>query len=343
MNKKSFLALPEVKFSIIIPNYNGSVFIPDCLNSVVTAIKNCPSANIELIFVDNGSKDNSVQLAKKITSNFPILNTKYLILNTNHGFASAVNKGINHSKYPWVVVLNNDLTMKQNWFELINTTIQKNKNPKITTFFGTVLNKDGTKFESQGLDFKIQGKCLNLSNGKKFNKNVFLKTNKLLTNRLIWGAPASLIVYKKDIIQKIGLFDEDFFAYEEDVDLSFRLNRLGYKTLYVPSAISYHLGGGTSNKMGNFRSRMDTKNWIFLIIKNYSAREFWLNIGNIFIERLRNFSGLIKNTIIKYHFISLFYLPYDIFRTYGEVILKLPKMFQKRHQIQKLLKSTKSN
>jgi len=336
--KKDSLIDKEIDFSIIIPNYNGNSFISDCLNSLYTAILNCPNSKFELIFVDNGSKDNSIDIAKNITNNFSLLDTKYLILDTNTGFAPAVNRGINRAKYPYVVVLNNDLTMEPNWFELISDAIIKNSNSNIVTFFGTVLTKDGTKFESQGLNFKIQGKCLNISNGKKFNKNVFLKTNKLLTNKLVWGASASLIVYQKDILKKIGLFDEDFFAYEEDVDLSFRLNRLGYKTLYIPKAISYHLGGGTSNKMGNFRNRMDAKNWIFLIIKNYSAKEFWSNIFNIKIERLRNLSGLIKNTIIKYRLKSIFYLPYDLFRTYGEVIIKIPKMLKKRQQIKKLLK-----
>lgn len=325
----------SVDFSIVIPNFNGSKFINDCLNSLVVSIKNCPNSKFELIFVDNGSKDNSIKIAKNITKKFSILNTKYLILDTNHGFAGAVNKGINHSKHPYVVVLNNDLTMKTDWFQLIASTIKNNQNSNIATYSGTVLNKEGTKFESQGLDYKIQGKCLNISNGKKFDKNVFLTAKKL-----VWGASASLIVYQKDIIQNIGLFDTDFFAYEEDVDLAFRLNKLGYKTLYIPQAISYHLGGGTSNLMGNFRSRMDVKNWIFLIIKNYSTTDFLFNFFSIIIERLRNLSGLIKNTIIKYHFLSIFYLPYDIVKTYGEVFIKLPKILQKRHQIQKMIKST---
>ncbi len=327
-----------INFSIIIPNYNGSTFIPDCLNSLIASLNNCPQSKFELIFVDNGSKDNSLELAKKFTKIFSILNTKYLILDTNHGFATAVNRGINKAKYPWVVVLNNDLTLKPNWFQLISTVIKDNKNPKIATFFGTVLNIDGTKFESQGLDFKIQGKCLNISNGQSFHKSKILN----LKSSIVWGASASLVVYQKDIIQKVGLFDDDFFAYEEDVDLSLRLNKFGYKTLYIPSAISYHLGGGTSNRMGSFRNQMDAKNWIFIIIKNYSAIEFWPNFIAIFTERLINFYVLIKNTIYKYRFLSIFYLPYVIFKTYSQVILKLPKMIKKRHQIQKMLKSNKS-
>jgi len=333
--KSSSPLLEKINFSVIIPNYNGSQYLSSCLNSLIQAIKNCPKSSFELIIVDNGSKDESLRIAQNIVKKFSILNSKYITLNTNYGFATAVNQGINQAQYPWVVLLNNDLTMETNWFKLISENIKKNLNPNIATFFGTVLTKDGTKFESQGLDFKINGKCLNISNGLNYSKSII---QSLPSSKLVWGASASLIVYKKEIIKKIGLFDEDFFAYEEDVDLSFRLNHLGYKTLYVPKAISYHLGGGTSNKMGNFRNRMDAKNWIYLIIKNYSATQYWSNFIGIFVQRSINFYILVKNTIKEYGSLSIFYLPYDIIRTYGEVLIKLPKMFQKRQQIKKLIK-----
>lgn len=333
-NNSKTLKSSELNFSIIIPNYNGAKFIPNCLNSLYRAIKNCPQSQFEIIFVDNGSVDNSIKLSKKIK----IPNIKYLLLDTNYGFAGAVNRGINKAKYKYVVLLNNDLTMEPNWFQLISKSILQNKKPNVVTFFGTVLTKDGTKFESQGLEFFIRGKCKNISNGQKYNSNLFLKSDKLKTEKNVWGASASFVVYQKDIIQNIGLFDDDFFAYEEDVDLALRLNKFNYQTLYVPSAISYHLGGGTSSRMGNFRNRMDAKNWIYIIIKNYSAKEFWSNFFNITEERCRNFSGLVKSTLNMYQLKSIYRLPIDLVKTYGEVIINLPKMFKKRHQIKKLLK-----
>ncbi|MPN33502.1 hypothetical protein SDC9_180990 [bioreactor metagenome] len=149
------------------------------------------------------------------------------------------------------------------------------------------------------------------------------------------------MVYQKNIIQKIGGFDNDFFAYEEDVDLALRLSKLGYKTLYIPNAICYHLGGGTSNQMGNFRACMDVKNWFFIIIKNYSLKEIFKNLPKIIEERLRNLSYLVKTTINSYKFKSIYYLPLSITKTYGQVLIKLPKMINKRKQLQKLLKSIK--
>lgn len=335
MNKKS----SEANFSIIIPNYNGAQFLTDCLNSLYQSIQNCPNSEFEIILVDNNSKDNSIEIFEKIIPK----NIHYgILLNSqNKGFAPAVNQGIKKAKYEYVVLLNNDLTMEANWFQLISSQIKNNKDPKITTFFGTVLTKDGSKFESQGLDFFYSGKAQNISNGKDFNKSKFLTSEKLKSEILVWGASAALVVYKKETLEKINLFDEDFFAYEEDVDLALRLHNLNYKTLYIPTAFSYHLGGGTSNKMGVFRYKMDAKNWIYIIIKNFSSKELIKNLPKIIEERLRNLSGLCKQTVRIYKLKSIFYLPYILFSTYGEVLLKLPKMLNKRKFIKKLIKYTK--
>ena len=321
-----------INFSIIIPNYNGASFLESCLQSLLQAIKKCPESNFEIILVDNNSKDNSLEIFEKnIPKNFfycILLNSK------NNGFAGAVNQGIKKAKYEYVVLLNNDLTMEANWFQLISKTILNNKDTKTATFFGTVLTKDGIKFESQGLEFFYRGKAKNISNGQTFYPSTIDDRKSTIS---VWGASAALVVYKKSILEKIGLFDEDFFAYEEDVDLALRLHNLKYKTLYIPKAISYHLGGGTSNKMGIFRYKMDAKNWIYIIIKNFSSKEIIKNFFQIIEERLRNLSGLTKQIIHIYKIKSIFYLPYILFSTYGEVLINLPKILKKRKVIQKLV------
>ena len=89
--------------------------------------------------------------------------------------------------------------------------------------------------------------------------------------------------------------------------------------------------------MGVFRNRMDLKNWIYLIIKNFSKKEIFNNFPKIIEERLRNLSGLIKQTVRFYKIKSIFYLPYILTITFGEILIKLPKMFKKRKSIQKLI------
>lgn len=307
-----------VNISIIIPNYNGASFLSVCLSSLQKAIIKCPQSKFEIILVDNASTDDSITIFKS----FSIPNSKFIILNSNQGFAAAVNRGIKDSSYDYVCLCNNDLTVSPDWFNIITKTITDNKNTKIATYCGLVLNKEGTHIESEGLKFFTRGKALNIHNGLPYSKGLEHQR----TSVLIWGSSAALVVYKKEIITKIGLFDEDFFAYEEDVDIALRLHNLGFLTLYTPWAISYHLGGGTSSKMANFRQIHDAQNWIYLILKNYSLNDIFTNIFPIIEERLRNCSGLIKNT-------PVLELPYTLISTYFKVLLSIPKILNKRKML----------
>jgi len=343
-------------FSIIIPNLNGAKFLSSCLNSLLTPLKLDKIKNFEIILVDNASTDNSILEFKKIFTSchcersvaisskpnppftFPTGSPHHSVPrddtftiiknNRNLGFAKAVNQGILKAKYNYVVICNNDLTVDKNWFKHISLAIKTNKDPKVITFFGTVLNKNGTRIESRGLEFFYCGKALNIDNNKKI-KNLKLK----IKNYLIWGSSASIVCYHKPTLLKIGMFDPDFFAYEEDVDLALRLHNLKYKTLFVPKAISYHIGGATSSKMGNFRHRMDAKNWFYIIIKNYSKKEILNNLFPIIDQRLRNLSGLTKQTIKIYKLRSIYILAISLITTYSQVILNLPKMLKKRKQV----------
>lgn len=275
--------------SIIIPNFNGAKYLPDCLKNLQTAIKQCPDSKFEIILVDNASTDNSIKLFNFLSTQ--LLNYSTIQLNTNTGFATAVNRGIIAAKYEYVCLLNNDINLDKNWFKLISQNIKKY--PKTACFCGTVLNQDGTKIESQGISFDWSGKCNQINHGLNYSTIHLLD----YSTKYVWGSSAAAVIYNKKILLKIGLFDEHYFAYVEDVDVAFRLQKNGYQTLLIPKALACHLGGGTSNKMGNFRAKQTFKNWIYFIKKNYSPKEIFLNLPAITVERLRNFSYLIKSTI----------------------------------------------
>ena len=307
--------------SIIIPNLNGEEFLPSCLESLKKAV-NLSKISTEIILVDNASTDTSLELFSTFCQNHKI---KYQLieLKKNFGFAGAVNRGVEASKSDWVLVCNNDLKMDKKWI-LLTTNLLNYSSTNLAAISGTVLNYDGSRFESQGLKFYYSGKCDNINNGQPFSPTSLINYS---TTQLVWGASAALTLYNKNIFNKVGGFDQDFFAYEEDVDLSLRLHNLGYTTLYVPKALSYHLGGATSSRMGNFRHRMDAKNWIYIIAKNYSTKELLTNLLPIIEQRLRNLSGLIKNTPLKD-------IPRDVFRTYFEVCKNRKKMKSKRKEIE---------
>ena len=272
-------------FSIIIPNFNGEKFISPCLLALKDAIANCPSSQFEVILVDNGSTDNSIFISKKILQSLKIIR-----LQSNCGFATAVNRGLNSAKYSYVCILNNDLSLDKKWFKLISKAI--NDHPQTTTFCGTVLSFDGQKIESQGLRYFMSGRCENINNNIPFNYSLVTSHSSL-----VWGSSAAVVVYRQADIIKVGLFDESFFAYIEDVDLSFRLHQLGYSTLLIPQATSRHLGGTTSSQMGTLRQYYTVRNWIRLILKNYTLTEIIINFPGILIERLRNLSYLLKSSL----------------------------------------------
>ncbi|MCX6726936.1 MAG: glycosyltransferase family 2 protein [Candidatus Shapirobacteria bacterium] len=269
-----------VNISVIIPNFNGVKFLPDFFESLALAIKNCPHSRFEIILVDNRSTDNSLEI---LNAYFP--KNKIILNPQNYGFARAVNQGIKAAKYDFVCILNNDLKLNSNWFTLIISNIK----PNIACYCGTVMNSSGTLIESQGISFNINGSCIQNNHNQIYLPHLSLHP--------VWGSSAAAVIYQKSIIQKIGLFDESFFLYIEDVDLAFRLNKKNFLTQCVPQALVYHIGGATSNKLGYLRQYYTFRNWFLLITKNYSTKQLIFNFPQILLERLKNLSYLLKSLI----------------------------------------------
>ena len=315
--------------SFIIPHYNGWPLLKKCLDSILVSCQKANLKNLEIILVDNASTDSSLNNLKKekLGSSFQL---KILKNKSNQGFAKAVNQGAKEAKGDWLAICNNDLKLDPLW---LSQAIKIIKDPtlskKYSTIFGLVLNHDGTHIESEGLRYFLRGKAQNIGNHQPISPQS-LNHYRTQPPREIWGASASLVLYHRQEFLRLDGFDEDFFAYEEDVDLALRLNLSGLKTLFIPSAISYHLGGATSSLMGNFRARMDTKNWFFIILKNYSLSTILKNLWPIIEERLRNLSGLIKQTIKIYKLSALWQLPLSLLSVYTQVLIKLPIFLKKR-------------
>lgn len=295
-------------FSIIIPNYNGINLLKECLKSI--------PQTFELILIDNGSADGSLNYLKSLKEKRK--NTKVVFNKRNLGFAKAINQGALLAKSEYLVILNNDIQLASNWFSLMEGAIKEwQAKDKIGSYFGKVLDRKGERIESTGLRFWIKGKALNRGNGERNSKDKYNK------EEIVFGGSASAVVYKKEAFFEVGMFDEQFFAYEEDVDLALRMNGAGWKTLYVPRAVSHHLGGETSKRMGNLRQRLDIVNWWLIIAKNYPLSVIVKNLPALLIERGRNLSGLIKSS-------SWQSFAFDFFRTCGRLMVKLPLAFIKR-------------
>jgi len=295
--------------SVVIPNYNGAKYLKSCFKS----IKKNSLAPGEIIVVDNGSTDNSVNLICRL---FPqtiiIKNPK------NFGFAKAANQGIIKAKSKYVALINNDLVLDKNWLKIIADSIDKTpKGERVAAWCGKTLTADGKKIENVGLRFSIRGKAENIGNGE------ISRPQKYDRERYVFGASGAAVVYRKEAFLSTGMFDEDFFCFEEDVDLSLRLQAQKWKTKYLPQAISYHVGGATISQMGNRRQRLDFRNWCFILLKHYPAKLLISRGLEITVERLRNLSWLIRSS-------SWHRLPWDLGVVFLSIVVKLPKMLKKR-------------
>lgn len=251
---------------------------------------------------------------------------KKIFIETGFGFTKGINRGIQRGKSSYIALINDDVILDKNWLQEVVLVLEKY--PRCAAVATRVLTEDGRYIDSCGMDIMVKGKAQKRGNGQEKNK-------KFMREEEVFGVPCSAALIRRKAFEKVGLFDENFVAYEEDVDLSFRLRLAGFTIFYAPKAIAFHKVHATSKNLGNFKARMDAKNWIYIIIKNYPLPLLFHFVRQIIVERFRNAVGLIKETIHFSSFKSLWILPWSFFATYGDVVKNIPNMLIKRKKIQK--------
>ncbi len=249
----------DLAVNIVIPNWNGLRFLPACLAS----IKKQALSSLQITVVDNGSSDGSQEYLQK---NYPQVHV--ISLPENKGFSAAVNKGILSSTAPFVFLLNNDTELAPGCLSLLMKAAAEQEecvffSPKMLSFHErTVLDGAGDGYLRGGAGYRLG--TLE-KDGPAYN-----------TPGLIFGACAGAVLYRRSLFDHIGLFDEDFFAYLEDVDLNLRINHSGKQGYYVPPAKVYHIGSASSgSKINPFTVRLSTRNSLYVLLKNYPPRLFF--------------------------------------------------------------------
>ncbi len=242
-----------MKVSVVTPNYNGERFLKTFFESL-----NDDSELIgEVIIIDNGSSDNSKEYIKNNAFNFPV---KLIENSQNLGFAPAVNQGILNAKYEYIFSLNNDTEVKKGSIKHMVNLISSSKD--IFSVQAKMLqynNKD--LIDDAGDEYNL------LAWTKKIGENH--KSDEYLEVREIFSSCAGAALYKKSLLEKLGMFDDNFFAYMEDVDLAIRSKINGYHNLLCPQAIVYHVGSATSGSRYNeFKVRLAARNNVWVVYKN---------------------------------------------------------------------------
>lgn len=244
--------------TIVIPNYNGIKYMEKCLLSLT-------GEPADIIVVDNGSVDGSREVVEQ---KFP--EVRCIAWKENRGFCEAVNAGIRESKTPYVILLNNDTEVEKGFVRALEHALDGDDG----LFSGAaqmrnlhhreLIDDAGDYYCALGWAF---------ARGKDRPADSYQKTCE------IFAACGGACIYRKEILDRIGCLDENHFAYLEDVDLGYRAKIHGYRNYYVPEAVVYHAGSGsTGSRHNKFKVDLTSKNSIYLIYKNMPLLQIVLNL-----------------------------------------------------------------
>ena len=296
------------RVTVVIPNWNGERFLDFCL----TSLRRQSFKDFETVLVDNGSTDTSVGFAER---NFP--EVLVISLNENRGFSAAVNAGIGVSRAEYVALLNNDTEVDPGWLEALVRAGESQLEAglfasKLVDFHDRrVLDGTGDALRRSGLPYRIGHQELDRG---QFDEPAF-----------VFSACAAAALYRRSLFEEIGPFDEDFFAYCEDGDVSFRAQLAGYKCLYVPKAVVYHMGSAsTGGKRSPTATRLGTQNSVNLLVKNLPVSLVWRSLPSLVGGQLaRILVTSLSGSGLRAHLSGL-----------AAVWRLLPRMLEKRKDIQ---------
>lgn len=294
-----------VSFSIIIPNYNGESFLDPCLKSVFS--QDYP--DFEVILVDNASTDQSVALVRRLYPLVTIIENR-----TNRGFAGGCNDGIQVSGGRYLLFLNTDTVLSKNFLSFLYSAAMER--PEYGMYAPKIVYPDGS-LQAAGSGASFSGSSWERGKGKT---DLYVYD----TPCEVFGPYGAAALFSRELIQTVGGFDEDFFLFVEETDLTFRARLTGYRCWYEPKAVVIHYHGGTAGRASDMALYYLHRNTLWYVLKNYPC--FLLLVSSPF------FIG--RNILV-----VLYYLyqgrGHTVIRAKLDAIRKLPLIFQKRKSVKR--------
>jgi len=288
-----------LKTAVVILNWNGKKFLEQFLPSL---IKNTSDLETEIIIADNDSKDDSIDFLNK---NYPSL--CQINLDQNYGYTGGYNRALKQIEAEYFVLLNSDIEVTENWLTPLINMMDSDKTiaacqPKILSFD----NKNNFEYagaaggfiDKYGYPF-CRGRILNTieSDEGQFNDS----------RDIFWATGASLMV-RADLFNNLGGLDDDFFAHMEEIDFCWRLKNMGYRIVYNPKSVIYHVGGGTLPNNSPFKLYLNFRNNLFLLYKNLpKGKLFTVLFSRMILDGLSAITFLLKlsfkdfNAVLKAH------------------------------------------
>jgi len=311
-----------MKISVFIPNWNGSSYLKICLES----LQRQSYSDFEIIVVDNGSTDDSLVLLKTRFSPF----IKLIELPENKGFDYAINRGIEHSQGEFIATLNNDTEVDPQWLQellkgmyygervgMCASKILFFHNRKVIDKAGHLLYPDGQN-RGRGCQERDQGQY------DRIEEVIF--------------PDACAALYRRSMLEEIGLFEETFFAYGDDAELGLRAQLFGWRCIYIPTAVVYHLHSATTGPYSLDKIFLIERNRLWLVLKLFPWPLILLNPYYTLIRYCWHlYSGLsgIGSTgrFLEEH--SSWELIRLLLRAYWSAFMGSRKILKKRRAIQK--------
>ena len=306
--------------SVVVLNWNGGRIVEECLMSVQAQTYWL----LEIIVVDNASTDGSVDLVEK---RFPDI--KLIVNERNLGFGGGNNVGIRacHGKY--IMMLNNDTRLDPKCIEELKRSIEKDEK------YGACASKILLEYEDNLIDAAGIVVC---PDGLSIGRGRLEKGDRYDEEAEVFFASDCACLYRREMLEDIGLYDEDFFAYADETDMGWRAQLAGWKCIYNPKAVVYHFHSASSGTYSPFKAFLVERNRIWVAIKNfpYSVLLFgqFYTLWRYLLQAYGAFTG--KGAAGKFTSnFSKIELIKILMKVYLSLWKKLPSILKKRREIQK--------
>jgi len=263
-----------VEVTVVIPNYNGVGFLKGCLDSVFAQEPGTPEYDV--LVVDNGSSDGSVEMLRE---SYPGVQVEALPQNT--GFCHAVNIGLQRSTAPYVLLLNNDTKVKTGFIKNMCNAIDSR--PDAFSVSAKMLMWDNPELTDDAGDrYCVFGWAF--ARGKGKSARLYCEPCE------IFASCGGAAIYRRSIFAEIGYFDEEHFAYLEDLDIGYRARIYGYRSYYEPGAEVIHYGSASSGSRYNeWKTLLASANNIYVVGKNMPLLQWLWNLPFLFLGFLAKF------------------------------------------------------
>jgi GT2 family glycosyltransferase len=263
--------IPDV--SVVVVNWNRR----DLLRASLDSLARQKGAAFEIILIDNGSSDGSLEMARDEFGRRPDLNVRMIANPENRGFCAANNQGIAASRAPLVALLNNDAEADPGWLAALRRAFQGR--PDVGMAASKILvYEDPSRIDKVGHLIYPDGQ----NRGRGTGEPDVGQYDRM--EEILWPDGCAAM-YKREMLDEIGGFDEDFFAYADDAELGLRARIAGWSCLYVPDAVVRHHRGATLGLGSSRRLELIERNRVLLAAKLFPWSLLWLN-GAYYLARL---------------------------------------------------------